>query len=481
MDLPPLPKTLQYGSWIGFTESIRIEFKALQETNQPLRKVIGNYCREYLNAFLNTYGGYLLFGVDDRGHVHGISLSASEADEIFLVIDNSLNQMRPQPGGVIQEVALTPVTNREEIISNKAEKKKYIVAVHISRGEASVYFTSTTFQSAYLRQAASNVKMLPETIIQRLNHENQTSFLVDSYDPFKLRYSPEDSSPNLINYCIRHQNVESITRQELLSTSINFLQADTQKCRVNVLILYGSETIGSGILDELSQSIVNDRKTFPAIYRVCSLDLRGSTDRPLSLEAVLIQLIHLLDNGINLSVIIPTYVFSKQDNTRKATVSPSDQNKAGMDGVGESAATMVSNEGRSTPYVQLSICQEKVPSEDVHLASSRDEGTLPETEQFISSPSFQVFLPETGFESLLSEISIATLRAIYLNALHRVNKKGENILLSLKDVGDKSILQSLLPIDVCITILITCRSSSQANIYESAPKYKFLYIPPSVT
>ncbi|ESU34893.1 Putative ATP-binding protein [Giardia duodenalis] len=114
MDLPPLPQTLQYGSWIGFTESIHAEFKALQETNQPLRKVIGNYFRECLNAFPNTYGGYLLFGVDDRGHVHRLLLSASEADETFLVIDNSLNQMRPQPGGVIQEVALIPVTNREE-------------------------------------------------------------------------------------------------------------------------------------------------------------------------------------------------------------------------------------------------------------------------------------------------------------------------------------------------------------------------------
>ncbi|EFO64047.1 Hypothetical protein GLP15_3430 [Giardia lamblia P15] len=323
--------------------------------------------------------------------------------------------------------------------------------------------------------------MLPETIIQRLNCENQTSFLVDSYDPFKLRYSPEDSSPDLVNYCIRHQNVESISRQEPLSTSINFLRADTQKCRTNVLILYGSETIGSRILDELSQSIANDRKTFPTIYRVCSLDLRGSTDRPLSLEAVLIQLIHLLDNSINLSVTTSTHVSSGQNNARKTTVSLSDRSNTSMDGVGESAIIMASNGSRSTPHSQLPICQEKAPSEDTHLTSSRDEATSPETEQSVSSSSFQAFLSEIGSEGLLSKISIATLRAIYLNALHKVSNKGENILLSLKDVRDKSILQSLLPTGVCITILITCRSSSQVNIYESAPKYKFLYIPPSVT
>ncbi|EFO61782.1 AAA-4 domain protein [Giardia lamblia P15] len=279
MDLPPLPETLQYGSWIGFTESIRVEFKALQETNQPLRKVIGNYCREYLNAFLNTYGGCLLFGVDDRGYVQGIFLPNSERDKVLLAIDNSLNQMRPQPGGVIQKIALIPVTDGSTIITNKKRVGKYVVAIHISQGKASVYFTSATSQSAYLRQAASNVKMLPETIIQKLNCENQASFLVDSYDPFKLRHSPEDSNPDLVNYYIRRQNVEFISRQELLSTSINFLRADTQKCRTNVLILYGSETIGSKILDDLSQSIANDRKTFPTIYGVCSLDLRGSTDR----------------------------------------------------------------------------------------------------------------------------------------------------------------------------------------------------------
>ena len=76
---PDFPPKLIYGEKLQLEENKTIEFKAVQESKKPI-DVIQHYLRDYLNAFLNSEGGSIFFGIEDDSCVRGLFLTSKERD-----------------------------------------------------------------------------------------------------------------------------------------------------------------------------------------------------------------------------------------------------------------------------------------------------------------------------------------------------------------------------------------------------------------
>ena len=48
-----------------------------------------------MNTFMNTFGGEMMFGVDNKGFVRG--LVSRNTDEVALACDNIISEMWPEP------------------------------------------------------------------------------------------------------------------------------------------------------------------------------------------------------------------------------------------------------------------------------------------------------------------------------------------------------------------------------------------------
>eukprot|EP01134_Creolimax_fragrantissima_P006762 CFRG6762T1 len=93
---------------IPFEEDRCHEFKSLANaTNRP--NSIANYCRKYINAFLNSQGGVLYCGVEDDGTVKGLYLCRGDRDDIRLAVDRAIKSLIPQVENSLYQVSFVPV------------------------------------------------------------------------------------------------------------------------------------------------------------------------------------------------------------------------------------------------------------------------------------------------------------------------------------------------------------------------------------
>jgi hypothetical protein len=155
------------------------EFKAIQNTSQPLERIIA-YCRKYIVSFLNANGGIMYFGVEDDGTVKGIPFSRRGRDLLRLGIDTTVSNIKPQVDTDLVSVKLIPVEssshhNRKrqnaqaQAQSGKDEQiSRYIVELHIGRGDAPVYLTHDG--CAYFRRSGSVYRMDPELVQRRMEN-----------------------------------------------------------------------------------------------------------------------------------------------------------------------------------------------------------------------------------------------------------------------------------------------------------------------
>lgn len=71
------PKRLKYLDKIDVTETKTHEFKAIQITNNAFAAA-RDFFRNYMNAFVNTFGGSLWLGIEDDSEIKGIFLSKQD-------------------------------------------------------------------------------------------------------------------------------------------------------------------------------------------------------------------------------------------------------------------------------------------------------------------------------------------------------------------------------------------------------------------
>lgn len=79
------------GDSIAVEEDREHEFKAVQQTKTPLQS-ISDHCKKYINAFLNTDGGTIYFGVEDDGRLVGVPMDRKTRDTTRLKIDGIVSR-----------------------------------------------------------------------------------------------------------------------------------------------------------------------------------------------------------------------------------------------------------------------------------------------------------------------------------------------------------------------------------------------------
>ena len=57
---------------MAFDEAREHEAKGLKHAQNPVKVIVDKYIDEYVNAFLNTKGGVIYFGVENDGQVSGV-------------------------------------------------------------------------------------------------------------------------------------------------------------------------------------------------------------------------------------------------------------------------------------------------------------------------------------------------------------------------------------------------------------------------
>lgn len=95
-----------YGQHVG-AESRFKEFK--RGGGEYPQKHLRNDIGKYTCAFLNGEGGTLYIGVDDSGLVHGIPCSQKEEDNLKILIDGVIKQMRPEVFPAMYTAKFVPV------------------------------------------------------------------------------------------------------------------------------------------------------------------------------------------------------------------------------------------------------------------------------------------------------------------------------------------------------------------------------------
>ncbi|KAE8301344.1 putative DNA-binding domain-containing protein [Giardia duodenalis] len=164
MTLRPLPESLRYDDLIDFEEDKETEFKALQDTKNLIRE-IRRYSQIYLNAFINTNGGHLFFGIDDSSRIRGFVLSNRQRDQIRLSVSTTINQMTPQIDSKLYSVKFIPIIGGPQITPSAEKIYRCVIAITMFSGKFPVYFTSPSRQYAYMRCEGSITRMR-KTIIE---------------------------------------------------------------------------------------------------------------------------------------------------------------------------------------------------------------------------------------------------------------------------------------------------------------------------
>lgn len=185
------------------------EFKAVQKSTKPIEQIL-RYCDSYINAFLNSGGGNIYFGIEDNGTILGIPLARKDRDTIRLGIDNIVNLYYPQVDPLlylvqfvrikgapstaaipipIPTVEISPpnATTSTTIATAEAlgdEDRDYFVvkvSVHDNGQQDVVYFTrhpnadGTPMGDVWMRRDGGITKMAPATIHDRKRRGSNTS------------------------------------------------------------------------------------------------------------------------------------------------------------------------------------------------------------------------------------------------------------------------------------------------------------------
>eukprot|EP01124_Arcella_intermedia_P022821 TRINITY_DN3489_c0_g1_i1.p1 TRINITY_DN3489_c0_g1~~TRINITY_DN3489_c0_g1_i1.p1 ORF type:complete len:886 (-),score=213.43 TRINITY_DN3489_c0_g1_i1:923-3580(-) len=155
-------KELIKNSIMPVEEDQEHEFKAVHYVAHPF-EAITEYCLKYINAFLNTNGGTIYFGVEDDGKIVGLNASRGQRDELRLRIDSIVSNIRPQVDVHLYQLDFYNIIDPEK---PDEETEDYVIAVKVERGRAPVYKNPKGV--AWMRMTGSTRKMDPLLIEERI-------------------------------------------------------------------------------------------------------------------------------------------------------------------------------------------------------------------------------------------------------------------------------------------------------------------------
>eukprot|EP01114_Cavostelium_apophysatum_P017618 TRINITY_DN5286_c0_g1_i1.p1 TRINITY_DN5286_c0_g1~~TRINITY_DN5286_c0_g1_i1.p1 ORF type:complete len:679 (-),score=119.66 TRINITY_DN5286_c0_g1_i1:38-2074(-) len=150
------------GSTLQFDEDQEHEFKSVTTIPDPAEAVT-QYCMKYINAFLNTNGGTLFFGVEDDGTIIGLKFNRKKRDQLRLRVDGIVSNFKPQVDPELWKLEFIPVSGHQP--ESPEEASPYVVRVTVKRGRAPVYINGGG--KAFLRYSGSTHQMNEWLIKQR--------------------------------------------------------------------------------------------------------------------------------------------------------------------------------------------------------------------------------------------------------------------------------------------------------------------------
>jgi len=145
------------GAVLNLEEDREHEFKSLQKSKDPVKTILDYYVEEYVNAFLNTNGGVIYFGIDDDGRAQGIELTRSTRDDLRIGISKIINKFQPPVEPELYQIKFVAVAD---------SANRFVVELRVCQGVATLYMTGS--QNFYLRRDGSNFLMPFAMIRERL-------------------------------------------------------------------------------------------------------------------------------------------------------------------------------------------------------------------------------------------------------------------------------------------------------------------------
>ena len=147
------------------------------------------YFQRYINAFMNTNGGVLMFGIDDDGRVEGCTLSEKDLEQVKKRLDQTWQQLDPQVDDgwvhphfspVIDEETRKQVVRVEETQKGKKSKPLWVVSVLVDPDKAKhryhpVYYLCK--EGKYARRALIRQEEQIQQITNDLVKERESQFI----------------------------------------------------------------------------------------------------------------------------------------------------------------------------------------------------------------------------------------------------------------------------------------------------------------
>ncbi|XP_041479183.1 schlafen-like protein 1 [Lytechinus variegatus] len=141
------------GQHLG-SETRILEFKEMSYLNiQYLKQIVARY----VCAFLNSSGGTLMFGVDDKGNVQGTPMSHKQEDDVRLAIDQIIKKFDPPVLPQMYNISFIPVHDPTNGVNNRTsgdENVLKVIKLNIDSGRANTLY-ATPVGDVFIRRDGS--------------------------------------------------------------------------------------------------------------------------------------------------------------------------------------------------------------------------------------------------------------------------------------------------------------------------------------
>jgi len=166
-----------YGTTFHKDEDRENEFKSLLSTKpHTLPNTIQSMCSKYLNAFLNTQGGTIYFGILDNGVIAGLVVDRSVRDLIRRAVDHVMHHHTPSVESSLYKIQFIEVYEAA-LDGYFLLEDRYIVAVRVEKGKAPVY--SNGERVAFIRRDGSTFQMKTDEVLLRTQEFNEEKKIHD--------------------------------------------------------------------------------------------------------------------------------------------------------------------------------------------------------------------------------------------------------------------------------------------------------------
>ena len=249
--------TYTFGAIVAFDETRDHEAKGFRNAQNPVKAIVDKYVEEYVNAFLNTRGGVVYCGVENDGSVSGVHLDRKQRDDLRTLVDQIVKRFQPSVDPDLFDIAFVPV------IGEAVGDEVFVVEIHVQKGDEVLYWTGS--QKVWVRGLAGNQAMSPDMIERRLARRQLSSMP-------KLHQLPADL-PDFVG------------RKDEISRAEANIQA------IGICLAVGMPGVGkSSFAIHVAHRLKNQ---YPEAQLY--VNLRGSTDSPLSPLDVIASILRALD------------------------------------------------------------------------------------------------------------------------------------------------------------------------------------------